>query len=225
MTRIRKALSVSNVMAAFAIFLALGGSAFAVQQAKKNSVTSASIKNASVTGKDVKDESLTGTDVTNGSVTADDLAANSVVNNKIAEGAVTGVKLGLSSVDSSKIQDGSVGGPEITDDAVSQADIGIDAVAVDEIQADSVGGSELKGQIAVVGQGVGVSAGTPKTATVKCPGGSHLIAGGYAWQEDEANSMITNAPSEGDPNQTWVVRGMVDAGSNNLFAWANCMAN
>ena len=94
-----------------------------------------------------------------------------------------------------------------------------------ELQPGSVGASELKGVIAVVGSGRTVTAGSPGTAEVSCPA-SHprLMAGGYAWQDAEPNSIIYSAPNEGVPHNIWLVRGMVDAGSNNLFAWATCLA-
>jgi hypothetical protein len=78
MNKLINALNYANVMATVAIFLALGGAAFAVTKAAKNSVTSASIKNGAVKGKDVKDNSLVGAD----------LAANAVESTKIADGSV-----------------------------------------------------------------------------------------------------------------------------------------
>jgi hypothetical protein len=46
-----------------ALFVALGGAAYAVKTAPKNSVTSKSIKNNQVKGVDVKDDAVTGADV------------------------------------------------------------------------------------------------------------------------------------------------------------------
>lgn len=128
----------------------------------------------------------------------------SVITEKIAAAAVTEPKIADSAVTGSKIADGNV--------------------ASDDIGTDSVGARALKGVIAVPSAGVTVSAGSPGVTSVTCPNNTMLIGGGYAWSDKEANSIITNAPSEQNPNQTWVVEGMVDAGSNGLFAWANCIA-
>lgn len=132
------------------------------------------------------------------------LAPNAVTTAKIADGAVTEARIGDAAVTTAKLADG----------AVQAADLGL----------DSVGSFALKAQTAVVGSGVVVTAGTPGTATVTCPEGQMAIGGGFAWNDKEANSIIASAPSEADPNQTWVVEGMVDAGNNTLYAWANCLA-
>ncbi|HEX5714055.1 MAG TPA: hypothetical protein VFX85_12135 [Solirubrobacterales bacterium] len=126
-------------------------------------------------------------------------------------------------VATAKLADAAVTEPKLADGAVTSAKLGTGAVQAANVGLDSVGSFALKGQTAVVGAGVAVSAGAAQTATVSCPAGQMVIAGGYAWTDQEANSIIASAPSEADPNQTWVVEGMVDAGSNTLFAWANCL--
>jgi len=127
-----------------------------------------------------------------------------------------------------------VTGAEVADDSLTGSDIanntifGTDDIATasiydDELGQDSVGSSELKGVSAVVGAGVGVSAGGAGDATVTCPGSQMLIAGGYAWNDDEAGtSIIYSAPSEANPNQTWTVGGRATS-ANTLYAWATCM--
>jgi hypothetical protein len=63
MRRVRTRLSYANVMATVAVFLALGGGAYAATQLKKNSVGTQQLKNSSVTGEKVKDGSLSGADI------------------------------------------------------------------------------------------------------------------------------------------------------------------
>jgi hypothetical protein len=56
-------LSYANVMATIAVFIALGGSAYAAGQIAKNSVGTRQLKKNSVTGAKVKNGSLTGADI------------------------------------------------------------------------------------------------------------------------------------------------------------------
>jgi hypothetical protein len=56
-------LTYANVMATIAVFIALGGGAYAVSTAPKNSVVSKSIKNGQVKSADVQDDGLTGADI------------------------------------------------------------------------------------------------------------------------------------------------------------------
>ena len=129
----------------------------------------------------------------------------SVITEKIADNAVTTAKIADSAVTGSKIADGNV--------------------ASDDLGTDSVGARALKGVIAVPSTGVLIGSGSSGVTSVTCPNNTMLIGGGYAWTDKEANSIITNAPSEQNPNQTWIVEGIASGGSSNsLFAWANCIA-
>lgn len=67
-----------------ALFVALGGPAWAVDR-----INGADIEKGTVTGKQVKNSSLTGTDLRNGSVRRGDLATGSVGSATIANGAIT----------------------------------------------------------------------------------------------------------------------------------------
>lgn len=88
MKQIHKRLTYANVMSSIAVFLVLGGTAFAATQLgknsvgkkqlkngavttaklKKNAVTTAKIKNGAVNGSKVKDGSLTGSDINLGTL-------------------------------------------------------------------------------------------------------------------------------------------------------------
>src|SRR5688572_1732053 len=58
-----KRFSPSMGVALLALFIAIGGVGYAASVAKRNSVTSKSIKNNAIVGKDVKDDRLTGADI------------------------------------------------------------------------------------------------------------------------------------------------------------------
>jgi hypothetical protein len=60
---LRPRLTFANVISCLALFVALGGSAYAATQLRKNSVGSRQLKKNSVTGAKVKDQSLTGADI------------------------------------------------------------------------------------------------------------------------------------------------------------------
>lgn len=156
-------------------------------------------------------------------VGGDELQNNSVGTGEIADAGVGSSELQSNSVTGNHIADGTVNFSDITANAVSTSRILDGSVFAEDLGLDSVGSPELKGLTAHVSAGKTVSAGTPQNVSVTCPDNRTLIAGGYAWLEDEGNSIIASAPSEANPTGTWVVRGMVDAGSNSLFAWATCL--
>ncbi len=66
-------LSFANVVSVIALFIALGGGAYAVSSAGKNSVVSKSIKNGQVKTDDLADNAVTGAKVIDASLTGDDV--------------------------------------------------------------------------------------------------------------------------------------------------------
>ncbi|MFM7248233.1 MAG: hypothetical protein ACKO2Y_12320, partial [Actinomycetota bacterium] len=61
-------LTYANVMATIAVFLALGGTSYAVTALPKNSVGTPQLKKSAVTGVKVKDRSLTAADFAAGTL-------------------------------------------------------------------------------------------------------------------------------------------------------------
>jgi hypothetical protein len=163
-------------------------------------------------------------EIQSNAVGGDELANNSVGAGEIQDAAVGSSELATNSIESLDLIDGAVNFSDIAGSAVSGPKIADSSVGAADLATDSVGTSELQVVAATVSAGKTISAaGGPQNVSVTCPDSRTLIAGGYAWQEDEGNSIIASAPSEANPRTTWVVRGMVDAGSNNLFAWATCL--
>jgi len=133
--------------------------------------------------------------------------------------------IGPNAVGTTEIQKDAVTAEEISDNAVGTDEIANGLVGFDDLGADSVGRSELKGVTTAVSPiGKQIGAGQFGEVEVSCPNGGQVIAGGFAWSDDEANSIIHSAPNENNPEQSWLVRGFVPAGSNTLYAWATCLA-
>jgi hypothetical protein len=99
MTAIRKRLSYANVMATLAVFISLGGGAFAAlrlpansvgtKQLKRGALPGGKVKDASLTGADVKPQSLTGVNIKPGSLSSEDLPQLGLANLLGASGTAT----------------------------------------------------------------------------------------------------------------------------------------
>jgi hypothetical protein len=118
--KLRERLSYANVMATIAMFLALGGGAYAASIAPTNSVVSRSIKN--------------------GQVKRQDLARSAVSNTRIGRNAVSNSKIGPNAITESKIHDASVSTTKLTDNAVTTPKIADGAVTVNKLAPNSVNG-------------------------------------------------------------------------------------
>ena len=80
MNKARGNLTYANVMATVAVFIALGGSAYAATQLKKNSVGTKQIKNSAVTEAKIKNESIVAAKVKGGSLTGAQINASTLGN-------------------------------------------------------------------------------------------------------------------------------------------------
>jgi len=102
MSKLKSRLTYANVIATIALFLALGGGAFAAISIPKKSVGTKQLKTKAVTEPKLGDKAVT--------------------EGKLGDGAVTSGKLGANAVDSSKVKDQSIGLTKtaILDTTVSQ---------------------------------------------------------------------------------------------------------
>jgi len=93
MAQIRKRLTYANAMSSLAVFLVLGGAAYAAKkigthELKGASVTTAKIKRNAVTASKIKQNSIATAKIVNGAVTGGKIAAGSVDVTKLAAGFV-----------------------------------------------------------------------------------------------------------------------------------------
>ena len=114
----RKHLTYANVMATLAVFIALGGTAYAV-----NTVGSA----------DVINESLLSQDIKNGEVKVADVGQAAVATDELANGQVKATDIG----------DGEVKSAEIANGQVQTADIGSDQVRGSHVLNDNLTGADI----------------------------------------------------------------------------------
>lgn len=211
-----------TVIAYLALFVALGGSAFAAAGiAARDSVVSKSIKDGTIKSADVGDGGLTGADIAESTLAQ-------VPRAKRADAAATAeLALRAESADEAIAAEKAARADlaaTVGPNAVTSDGIGDFEVRTSDLDFGAVGAMQLKNVATAVSEGTTISSSSPGTATVSCPESRRLIAGGYAWQDEEPNSIIYSAPPEGVSAATsWMVRGMVPSGSNVLYAWATCL--
>jgi hypothetical protein len=94
----------ADVLATLAIFLALGGTAYAVTPLDPNSVYTAAIQDLAVTTPKLASEAVTNAKIAPGAVSTGKLADGSVTNGKLAANAVTGADVANNSLTLSDIK-------------------------------------------------------------------------------------------------------------------------
>jgi hypothetical protein len=233
--------SYAAVTSTLALVLALGmGGAYAASKITSKQITTSAVKSKHIKdgqvrtadfASDARVASAKAADTANAAdsakraETASAVAPNAVSGAGVEDGSLRGADIANDSVSGEKIVDGTVGRAQIGIDAVGSLELLDGSVTKAELSNATVGGRELQDQAAFVGPGVTVPAGQARTTEVRCPEGSHLMSGGFAWSGDSLTAIVSSAPVELDPNDAWAVRGFVPAGqpANNLFAWATCL--
>lgn len=141
----------SVVIAALALFVALGGTSYAAKlligtkQIKNNAVISKKIKNGQVGPKDLKDNGVGTADLQNGGVQMTDLSGplQAQIASGLADGSVTAAKLAPNSVSSSKVAPDSLGAGDLAGNSVGSSELATNSAGSSELAANSVKASEL----------------------------------------------------------------------------------
>jgi hypothetical protein len=149
----------SNVIGYVALFVALSGTAYAVdgplagvnqvgsediidaevktQDVANNAIGSGKIPDGAVRSADVADDTtgfaLTGTDIADDALTGADIAGKSILTDDIGFATITGAN----------ISDGSITGADLATNAVGTSEIAAGVVGQSEIQTDGVAGAEI----------------------------------------------------------------------------------
>ncbi len=176
MNKLKRHLTVANVLSCTALFVALGGSAYAATKLSANQVKSYNIAKQAVTNPKIKTQAVTSGKIKNLGVFASDLGTNSVINSKIASKAVTNAKLGNEAVGSTKLAKKAVTESRIAAEAVTTGKIRNEAVSSAKISS-TTWRQILKNTTYVTVTSGGQESGE-KAMIAYCPSGKEAIGGG-----------------------------------------------
>jgi hypothetical protein len=186
MSRIRRSLTFSNVVALMALFFALGGSAYALAAGK---IDGAQIAPKSIPGNRLEAKAVGTNQIKPSSIGATQLKGNAVATKQLQSGAVTGAKIKAGSVGATQIQSGSITGTQVKSGSLGATQInqttltGISAANIHVVQYVT----------ATVGLVSESPAGTSGTAT--CPSGMKVIGGGATTSNSRFASVFESAPN------------------------------
>jgi hypothetical protein len=188
-SKLRGRVSSAHVIALAALFVALGGTAYAAA-----TVGTSDIKDGAVTTNKIRNKAVTRQKIADAAVVTRTIKDNAVKTAKIADAAVTNTKIGPDAIDSSKVLDGSIGTTDLTDAAVTTGKLGDAAVDSTKLADASVGSSKLASNAVTAGK----LAITPRTTTVDvannttallespCLAGEKVVGGGAPGRPDSA---------------------------------------
>ncbi|MGH2951607.1 MAG: hypothetical protein ACRDKX_06150 [Solirubrobacterales bacterium] len=138
----RRRPSPALVIALAALFVSLGGAAYAVNLGK-NDVKSPNIARKAVKGSDIAPNAVKRSKIKGGAVNAKKLANNAVDESAIAEDAVTRKKIKAQAVTTPKIADLGVETAKLADGNVTEAKLADGAVTAAKLGANSVRGGAM----------------------------------------------------------------------------------
>jgi hypothetical protein len=161
--KLRSRLSYANVMATLGVFIALGGTAYAVNTVGSTDIIDGQVKSVDVgdneiNSADVKDQTLNtfdvhsflGVDVVDGSLTGDDLANTSSLGTQdiheeelLFNNTLNSSDIGAGAVGTSEVADGSLTGFDIMDGFIGQGELADGAVNSAKTADNSLTGTDI----------------------------------------------------------------------------------
>jgi hypothetical protein len=190
---LKRHLSVANVLSITAVFIALGGSAFAAVKLQANQVKAVNIARQAVTNAKIKREAVTSGKIKNGTVNALDVGAGQLTREKLATGAVTGKKIAKKAVSPRTI----------AEEAVTSGKLGNESVVASKLSKSLY--EQLVRNVAYENSSSVTNTEPNKTATVGCPSGKEAIGGGIRLEGELENVAVTGSypVSTGNARTGW----------------------
>jgi hypothetical protein len=213
---LKRHLTVANVLSCIALFVALGGAAYAAVKIPVNGVKARNIAPQAVTNAKIKREAVTSGKIKNGGINALDIGAGQVTNEKIATGAVSSKKIAKKAVTNRTLAEESVTTGKIAKEAIDASKISTPLWAqlvrnVAYFSASSASDSEAN-----------------KSATIECPKGKEAIGGGVRLEGELAEVAVTGSYplSNGNSRTGWSAlaheTGPGQAGNWSVVAFVVC---
>lgn len=197
MNKLKRHLSVANALSCIALFVALGGAAYASGKIGPGQVKAVNIANQAVTNAKIKTQAVTSGKIKNSGINAQDLAPGVVINSKLAKKAVTNPKLGTEAVGTSKLAKKAVTANILGPEAVTAGKLGAGSVSAAKV-LPSFYLQLLKNVTYVTETSVNDSV-TTKSVTALCPVGKEVLGGGVRINGGNASPETGIVVSESAP--------------------------
>lgn len=170
----------ANVLSVTALFVALGGSAYAAAKLGPSSVKAVNIAKEAVSQPKLRANSVTSGKIANGQVN----------NRDLANGAVSGNKLGKEAVKANKLAKKSVTATALGPEAVTNAKLGNEAVSQAKLASSLYG--QLVKNVSYVTATSPVDSVDEKFITAECPTGKEAIGGGARINKGTSVTTVVN---------------------------------
>lgn len=141
--KLRHHLTSAHLIACAALFVALGGSAFAVSQIPRNSVGPAQLKRGAVKAQHISRAAVKRSRIAPRAINNTRIAARAVNSAKIANGSVNRNKIRPGAVDASRLAPSAVGPAALQPGAVGSASLAAGAVDTGQLANNSVNRAKL----------------------------------------------------------------------------------
>jgi hypothetical protein len=196
----------NNAFGLIAIFISLGGTAYAV-----DTVRSEDVVNESLLSEDIQDGTLTGLDVSGGrdglgSLGSADLATGSVGSSEVMNGSLNGADLGCCLSGQNHILDGSL----------TASDLASNSVGTDELQSASIGSDELKTNSVFGGEVVNdsLTGDDINELTLGPSSRAYVTSLGFSPARALTTSSFTGLVAKTVPNGSYLVTATVEGNYN-----------